>query len=200
MKKKSKRLSGIAPAIMFLPFIFMSVKPASHSKNNPFTHAVPFLQEPKYTIEEAGTPARYLLYVTDSATSTAEITKKFIHIIPVELGGFMKKNGLKMAGVPLAWYYSDKPPFVFDIAAQVDKLPEHTEGRIQTKTLPAGKAVVVHFYGPYELTSKAYAAAQKWMEDNHKTAAGAPYEVYLGDPGIEKDPYKILTDIVFPVQ
>ena len=191
---------AITPAIMFLPFIFISAEPGGHWKNNSFTYILPVLQEPKYTIEETSTPARNILYVTDSAAGTAEITKKFIHIIPVELGGFMKKNGLKMAGVPIAWYHTAQPPFIFDVAAQVDKLPESTEGRIQTKTLPAGKAVVVHFYGPYELTSRAYTAAQKWMEDNHKTADGAPYEIYLGDPGIEKDPYKILTDIVFPVK
>jgi effector-binding domain-containing protein len=201
MKKKSKRLSYmVAPVIMFLPFVFISTEPTDNWQSNPLTGSLLFLQEPKYTIEETVTPARYLLYVTDSASSTSGITQKFIHIIPIELGGFMKKNGLKMAGVPIAWYYTSKPTFIFDVAAQVDKLPEHTEGRIQTKTLAAGKAVVVHFYGPYELTSKAYTAAQKWMADNHKATDGAPYEVYLGDPGIEKDPYKILTDIVFPVK
>jgi effector-binding domain-containing protein len=202
MFMKKKLLQGFymaAPVLLLLALVFISAA-SPFQKNNILPVGLPFLQEPKYTIEEISTPARNLLYVTDSAATIAGITQKFIHIIPVELGGFMKKNGLKMAGVPIAWYYSDKPNFVFDVAAQVDKLPENTEGRIHTRVLPAGKAVVVHFYGPYELTTKAYTAAAKWMENNHKTAAGAPYEVYLGDPGIEKDPYKILTDIIFPVQ
>jgi len=33
-----------------------------------------------------------------------------------------------------------------------------------------------------------------------KTAGGAPYEVYTGNPGIKKDLYKILHDIVIPVK
>jgi effector-binding domain-containing protein len=158
------------------------------------------VQEPSMTVEETITSKKILVYVTDSAASTAEITQKFMKIIPVELGGFLKKKNLQMTGPPLAWYNGNKAPFIFDIAAQVNKLPPATEGRIKTKEIPVGKAVVVHFYGPYELSWKAYPVADTWIKEHHKIAAGAPYEVYMGDPGAEKDPYKVLTDVVFPVK
>ena len=42
------------------------------------------------------------------------------------------------------------------------------------------------------------------MKDNKKIAAGAPYEIYLTDPigkdGKPVDPYKIQTDIIFPIR
>jgi effector-binding domain-containing protein/uncharacterized protein YndB with AHSA1/START domain len=158
------------------------------------------MKDPVMTVEETTTSKKMLIYVTDSAASTAEITQKFMTIIPVELGGFLKKKDLQMMGAPLAWYNGNKAPFVFDIAVPVNKIPAEAEGRIKTKEIPAGKAVVVHFYGPYELTWKAYPLAEAWIKEHNKKASGAPYEVYLGDPGIEKDPYKILTDIVFPVE
>lgn len=158
------------------------------------------IQQPHYTIEEAVVTKKIVVYVTDSANSTEEISKKFMQIIPVELGGFLKKHHLQMAGVPMAWYNTQSIPLVFDIAAPVNKAPDTTEGRIKVREVAAGKVVVAHFYGPYDLTIKAYEAVAAWMKQHNKIADGAPYEVYLGDPGVEKDPYKILTDIVFPVK
>jgi len=158
------------------------------------------MQEPRITIEEKPISKQTIVYVTDSAASIAAISQKFMQIIPVELGGFFKKNDLKMAGAPCAWYNGNKAPFVFDIGVPANKAPAGTEGRIKIKEIAAGKAVVAHFYGPYNLTEKGYIAVEAWLKEHNKTATGAPYEVYLGDPGIEKDPYKILTDIVFPVE
>ncbi len=157
-------------------------------------------QNPRISIEEKTIPAQTVIYVTDSASSTAGITQKFMQIIPVELGGFAKKNGLKMAGAPCAWYNGSKPPFVFDIGVPIDKTPPAADGRVKIREIKAGKVVVAHFYGPYDLTVQGYNAVETWLKERHRTAAGAPYEVYLGDPGIEKDPYKILTDIIFPVE
>ena len=47
-------------------------------------------------------------------------------------------------------------------------------------------------------------AIKEYMKDNKKVAAGAPYEIYITDPidkeGKAVDPYKIQTDIVFPIK
>ena len=143
---------------------------------------------------------KLIVYVTDSANSTEEIGKKYMLIIPVELGGFLKKNGLQMTGAPMAWYNGPNPPFVFDIGVPVNKLPSKTEGRIKTKEIPGGKAAVAHFFGPYDLLPKGYATVAEWLKQHHETSSQPPYEIYIGDPGVEKNPYKVQTDIVFPVQ
>ncbi len=156
-------------------------------------------KKPTIIIADTTTAKQIIAYVTDSAASTAAVTQKFMTIIPVDLGGFLKKQSLQMMGAPCAWYNSTHPPFVFDIGVPVSKAVA-AEGRVKIKELAAGKAVVAHFYGPYDLTGKAYTLVNAYIKQQNKIANGAPYEVYLGDPGVEKDPYKVLTNIVFPVK
>jgi effector-binding domain-containing protein/uncharacterized protein YndB with AHSA1/START domain len=158
------------------------------------------LQNPTVTIEEKEIPAQTILYVSETAGSTNELGEKLGEIFGTELGAFLKKSGLQMAGPPVAWYTSEKPPFTFDAGVPVNKAPAATEGRIKLRQVPAGKAVVAHYRGPYELMSKGYNEIKAWLKANNKTATGKPYEVYIGDPGVEKDPYKVLTDIVMPYQ
>jgi len=47
-------------------------------------------------------------------------------------------------------------------------------------------------------------AIKEWMKDNNKTATGPAYEVYVTDPldkdGKAIDPYKVQTDIIFPIR
>src|SRR5580765_4190948 len=199
MKRMNQYLAGLT--ILFSLGSFLKVP-----STIPFQTQIKYLmltdtvQEPRATIAEMTMPDQIVIYVTDSAGSNAEIGQKFAKILPVELGGFLKKNDLKMAGTPCAWYYNTHFPFVFDIGAPVNKMPAATEGRIKVKKLPAGNAVVVHFYGPYDQVSKGYTMATDWIKAHAKTPTGAPYEVYIGDPGVEKDPYKVLTNIVFPVK
>ena len=61
-----------------------------------------------------------------------------------------------------------------------------------------------HFFGPFQLLPQGYDAIKEWMKDNKKTAAGAAYEIYITDPidknGKPVDPYKIQTDIIFPIK
>jgi effector-binding domain-containing protein len=157
------------------------------------------LQQPSFTIEELPVAKQTVVYVTDSAGSVPEITQKFMKIIPFELGGFLKKNSLKMASPPMAWYNGNKAPFIFDIGVAVNA-GAATEGRIKIREIAAGNSVVAHFYGPYDQTAKAYPAVETYIKEHKKIANGAPYEIYKGDPGTETDPYKVLTDIVFPVK
>jgi effector-binding domain-containing protein len=46
----------------------------------------------------------------------------------------------------------------------------------------------------------AYEAAADRMKSGNAKADGAPYEIYIGDPMVQKDPYKVQTDVVFPVK
>jgi effector-binding domain-containing protein len=199
MKRILKSLACLGIIFSLGSFLVLDNRISKTSREN--SGAVTAVQqEPTVTIEETNTVSLIVVYVTDSAGSSAAITQKFMQIIPVELGGFLKKNNLQMAGPPTAWYYGTQFPFVFDIGVPVNKLPASTEGRIRVKQLPAGKAVVAHYYGPYDQISKGYTVATAWIKEHSKMATAPPYEVYIGDPGAEKDPYKVLTNIVFPVQ
>jgi ribosome-associated toxin RatA of RatAB toxin-antitoxin module len=154
---------------------------------------------PIIRIDTMTTQPQTVLYIADSAASSNEISSKLAQIYGTELGAFMGKTGLKMTAPPMAWYSGDQFPLLFQAGVAVDKEPAKLEGRIHLRKMTGGPAVVAHFFGPYELDPQGYKALQNWLVANGKKPSGLPYEVYIGDPGVEKDPYKVQTDIIQPI-
>lgn len=149
-------------------------------------------------------PKRIIIFAKDSAKTYERIGLKLGKIYGGKLAETIKKNNLKMTGAPLAWYKTTKAPFFFEAGLQVNKRPAKLPGTVQVRELPAGNVVVAHFYGPYNLMHQGYEAIREWIKVNKKIPAGAPYEIYVTDPvdknGKPLDPYKVQTDIVFPVK
>ena len=143
-----------------------------------------------------------VLCIKDSAINSARLSQKLAQIYAVKLTDVIRKNKLKVLGPPHAWYKSQKAPFFFEAGLPVDKKPAKLGKNMLIKKLGGDSAVVAHFYGPYEQTGMAYEALHEWLKDRKKKLRSAPYEVYVGDPidknGQPVDPYKVLTDIVFP--
>ena len=78
--------------------------------------------------------------------------------------------------------------------------PGKDDGEIKAGKLKAGKAVMARFFGSYEQTGMAHQAADEFIKKNNKQVIGAPWEVYVTDPMVEKDTAKWETDIFYPVQ
>ncbi|MBI2730622.1 MAG: SRPBCC family protein [Sphingobacteriales bacterium] len=157
------------------------------------------MAEPKMEIEEKNSPAMNLLYIKTSADNFEDISKR-LGSAYAAMGTFAKPLGIKMVGAPMAFYSGPTYPMQIEAAIPVNKLPPATQGDINTKQLMESRAVVVHYWGPYVLIPKAYDKIAAWMKANGKEANGAPYEVYIGDPGTIKDPYQVQTDIVQPIK
>ncbi len=155
---------------------------------------------PTINIADSISPKRIVLYMKDSAASTDRIGMKLGIIYGEKLAKCVKDNKINVTGAPMAWYNSQEPPFFFEAGMPVDKKPVKLPPGVMIREMEAGTVLVAHFYGPYEMSGMAYTAAADRMAATKATAAGKPYEIYIGDPGIEKDPYKVLTDIVFPVK
>ncbi|MYG02265.1 MAG: hypothetical protein F4173_08285 [Acidobacteriia bacterium] len=66
--------------------------------------------------------------------------------------------------------------------------------------LPCGTMATVTHIGPYEGLPNTWAALTEWIRSQGLEAAGAPWEVYVTDPGAEPDQSKWRTDIFFPVR
>ncbi|MEJ7736568.1 MAG: GyrI-like domain-containing protein [Chitinophagaceae bacterium] len=154
-------------------------------------------QKPRMELEVLKTKPMIVLSIMDTAKTMSDIGTNLAKNY-VEIGSIMKINNLSYAGMPLAWYYSQTEPYVIEAGIPVNKKPSKLNGRIKVKHVAGVNAVVVHFWGPYEMTSKAYPMIRKWLEQNNKTAAGVPYDVYVTDPTTVKDPYQIQTDIFQP--
>lgn len=157
------------------------------------------MPEPKMTLEEINTPAFQALSILDTAAVMSDIGP-VLQKAYGEIGQLIGTAQLKVSGTPLAWYFTSGEPFVLEAAIPVDKAPASTTGRIKWKSIPPGKAVVVHYYGPYEESHLAYVRIQEWLQANNKKASGTPYDVYVDDPTTKKSMYEVRTDIVQPIQ
>ena len=152
-------------------------------------------RQPKMVVEEITVQPMIVLAIRDTAATMADIGPKLGKNYGL-IGQFMGQNGLQMAGAPMAWYHTDKEPYILEAGISVDKKPTVTHPAITVKEIGQAKAVVVHFWGPYELTTQGYDKVKEWLKKNNKKPLGSPYDVYLTDPTTVSDPYQVQTDII----
>ncbi len=144
-----------------------------------------------------------MMSIMDSCTS-ADISAKLGALYGEILAANAKQN-LKQEGAPFAVYHKavNNPDgsmfFVLQAGIPVDKAGK-TDGRVKYWEAPSGNVVKGSHYGSYDSTPITHQAMDKWMVANGKTVVGAPWEVYVTDPGVEKDPSKWLTEIYYPVK
>ena len=147
-------------------------------------------------------PRRLVIYMKDSAKTFERISLKLGTIYGVKLAEVLKKNNVKMAGAPMAWYKNQKAPYFFDAGVPITKRPVKLPANVFVREMNVDSVTMAHFYGPYNLLSQGYDAIKERLKDEKKSAKGTPYEIYIDDPidknGKPVDPYRVRTDIVFP--
>jgi effector-binding domain-containing protein len=154
-------------------------------------------------IEEKLMPEQTVLLIRDSAEpkTYGEVFGKGFG----EMMKFMQANKIKEAGHPFAIYlkYDTVTKFsVMDMGIPVEKgtKSDKGKGRIKIENMPAQNAVMAYYFGPYEKTGPTYNALHQYCKEAGKVIAGGPWEIYVTDPMVEKDPMKVETDIVFPIK
>jgi DNA-binding transcriptional MerR regulator len=75
-----------------------------------------------------------------------------------------------------------------------------SRGRIEFRTLPATRALVMKHIGPFTSLGNSYRLMSEVMEENGITPTDAPREVYVTDPEEVSDPNEYETLIVWPVE
>jgi len=116
--------------------------------------------------------------------------------------GYAQRHGLAIAGPPFARYPEvGMGSLVIESGITIAGPPptELSDG-IDALALPAGRAVVAIHHGPYDRLPESYQEIEKWMRDQGLSAAGAPRETYLTDPGEHPDPATWQTEIIQPVR
>ena len=116
-----------------------------------------------------------------------------------ELCSYIKESGKTLAGIPVAIHHSmDGGNVDVECGMPVAEPMSGTE-RIRGGMLPGGTVATVTHLGPYDDLPGTWSALTAWMQAQGLEAAGAPWEVYVTDPGAEPDTSKWRTDIYFPV-
>ena len=113
-----------------------------------------------------------------------------------------QKNGVALAGPPFMRCLNAGPGLmtvepgmkVAGPAANVDLGRE-----VLWETLPGGEAATTVHMGKYEDLPEAYAALEQWMQTEGLKIGGAPWEVYVTDPGDYPDPKDWKTEIFWPL-
>ena len=117
-----------------------------------------------------------------------------------EVYAYIQQGGQAPAGMPFAIYHSmDGNAVELECGMPVGSQMDGTT-RVQPGELPCGTMATVTHMGPYEGLPNTWAALTEWMRSQGHEAAGAPWEVYVTDPGTEADQSKWRTDIFFPVR
>jgi effector-binding domain-containing protein len=177
-----------------------SNKTSTAQKDTGITAPATAKRAPAINIFDTLSPKKIVLCMKDSAAAMERIGMKLGAIYGGKLAKCIKDNKLTVVGAPMAWYKSQKAPYFFEAGMPVDKVPAKLPAGVYVKELPAGNVMIARYFGPYEMMGMAYEAAADRMKAGNAKAGGEPYEIYVGDPLVQKDPYKVQTDVVFPVK
>lgn len=153
-----------------------------------------------YTIKDTLLTNMHVLLVSDSGNTSDEISQKFGAAYG-EIQAQAGKSKVEIVGAPFSVTKSyEGGTYVFDAGMPVSGAVAKTEGRVQYKLMPAGKAVMAVYTGAYEKTELAYAALDKYMQEKGMKQTGYPWEVFITDPMTEKDTAKWITHIFYSVE
>ncbi len=109
-------------------------------------------------------------------------------------------KGIPFAGPPTARYLSFGPGLITLEAGMPIAERADVQGDIGLTSLPGGAVATTIHKGSYDNLNLAHEAVQTWIIENNEEVNGAPWEVYITDPGEVPNPDEWLTEIVHPLK
>ena len=154
-----------------------------------------------YTIETTEIAPVPVLFMR-TRVGHEEVAEALAQCLPTVYGHVMEA-GLAMAGPPYVRYVDRSPAFVTlegGIPLASTAPAPGGESPILAGELPGGEVLVTVHRGPYDTLGDAHVALDRWMADNGRSPASAPWEIYLTDPAEVPDPADWRTQIMWPLQ
>ena len=110
-----------------------------------------------------------------------------------------QRAGIALAGPPFARYLEMGRGLMTVEGGMPIASPCAGEVEIEAIELPGGPAAVAVHAGPYDKLGETHAAVEAWIEAEGLRARGAPWEVYITDPGDHPDPADWRTEVIWPI-
>ncbi len=152
-----------------------------------------------YTIQTVDLPARtYIGFRAKVGFNDmgAYFQKHMPAIFKAALGA-----GAVQAGAPAGLFYEwNMETNIADMAVAIPVAAQVLIKGGSVEDLPAGKAVVVDYYGAYEGTGEAHFAIDDYLKEFGLAASAPVIEEYITDPMTEPDTTKWLTKIIYPLK
>ena len=133
-------------------------------------------------------------------TTAREIQKQLAIALP-EVMTFLVAAGVESAGPPFTRYHAfELGDGRMDVECGIPvAAPIRGKGRVQASELPGGRVATTWHVGSYHELGNSYQRLKAWIGEQQLEVAGAPWEVYWTDPGLEKDPARWRTQIAWPL-
>jgi effector-binding domain-containing protein len=154
---------------------------------------------PRIEIEETTRPDMVLMVMEGKAVTEEEVGQQLGQIFG-RITACAEKCKMEGSGPPMAWYSGPDAPWTLTAGMPFTTKCENPEEGISVKEVQGGKVVVAHYFGPYGDMKLGYETLEAYIKNKKLEIAGLPYEVYIGDPETETDPFKVQSDIVFPIK
>lgn len=154
----------------------------------------------RYMITEEIVPAityvglMHTMSPQDPAAISAQMAKMY-----GELETMLKKVKVKVTGYPFALY----PAFTEESMEMICAMPVAADAKLPAKykveTIPGGSAIKGIYTGDFNNMMAIHMELEKYLQQKGLTMNGAPMEVYVTDPMLEKDTTKWITEVYYPV-
>jgi DNA-binding transcriptional MerR regulator len=152
---------------------------------------------------------RFEIGIEDVEEQKALVIREHVHqdemsnVVPKDIGevhAYLQELGLGFHGPPICICPFPNEDGTLDAEIGWPVAEEQPgRGRIEFKSLPATRALVMKHVGPFSALGNSYRLMSEVMEENGLAAAGAPREVYVTDPKEVSDPNDYETLIVWPI-
>jgi AraC family transcriptional regulator len=153
---------------------------------------------PLPTIERRDLPAQPFLVVRRRA-SRAEIAGAIADALG-RVAAYARQGGHAFAGPPFVRFTASGPGLLTLEAGFALAKAAPGAGEVEAGTLPAGPAACAVHAGAYEALPETHAALERWIEAQGLRPGGAPWEVYVTDPGHHPDPADWRTEVFWPLE
>ena len=150
--------------------------------------------------EEQAEPIKYL-GITESINMEdgADVGEKMGQLFG-ELMAYVTSHKVEMAGMPLTVYPKiDETGFDMECALPVKEAIEVEGDRITYKEFSGGKVVKGVHMGDYHQLESSHNEVNEYISNNALNVSGAPWEIYVTDPGEVTDTSQWVTHIFYPV-
>jgi effector-binding domain-containing protein len=134
-----------------------------------------------------------------TTVKTTELGETLGRLIP-DVFGFLQRRGVSPLDGTFVRYHSFKDGNVdLEVGLPVSQTISG-DGKIQPGELPGGIVATTLHTGSYERLPLAYQALREWITSHGYQSAGAPWEVYQGDPDDSASPDEWKTEVLWPIQ
>jgi len=117
-----------------------------------------------------------------------------------QLGAYMAKNNIAMAGMPMTVYYFNEDGSIdMECAMPTTEKLEISHDDINAKMTYSGTLLKGVHLGDYSNLQGSHTQLMNYLNDNNFKQAGDMYEIYITDPGIVIDTAKWETNVFVPV-